>query len=320
MDENGIELRRDIAMACRARLIQARDELTKTRDSLRAKEADLVVLERTAQREASRLALLEAGRGELLTQEGAVKVYEFWLDVPGYSGPIEGAVASLTQYGDIQQVGVVHSRQKSGLGGGIVGGLLLGPVGAAAGVLATRKNQVSTTVREVDTRQLELSVAGPGYAWSCTANVSESTALRTLRDLIIARGSTSEKCSELETKSRSAVASLTSEICTLQHDIAEERMAASACQSACTEALDHYKKARLPVIQELRFSWECTPLALRILLIIIAPGLAVLWVMGLIEALFTGNEQLAFMLAVTGTVHLIFLAGAGLYYLHKTRS
>ena len=165
MESQEIDLLQDKAIALRTRVIRVKNRLMAAQSDYENKKKYLEKIKIKIKQAIQREQELRSGRGGLLGMECSVKVYEFWLELPGYSGPIQGASAQILQHGSLSQVGDVTSKSKSGLAGGIVGGLLLGPVGAAAGVLATRKNEVSTQVREVDTRKLEFVVQGPGYAW-----------------------------------------------------------------------------------------------------------------------------------------------------------
>ena len=144
------------------------------------------------QKASDRLAVLESGRGMQLESLNGASLCEFWIDVPGYSGPVRGATARITRTGDIQHVSEVTGSTKSGLGGAVAGGLLLGPVGAIVGNNMARKTTVQTKVRQVDTRQSELEVVGPGFAWSVRQSGSESDKLSRFRDLVNARGACTE--------------------------------------------------------------------------------------------------------------------------------
>jgi len=134
------------------------DQLTKLR-RLKAEETSLKAeLELASKRHNSLLS----GQGLFIDSFGPIIVHEFWIQIPGYSGPIKDASANIVLHGNVQTVGEVTSKKNSGLGGFIVGGALLGPAGAIAGTLLSRENETKTTMREFDTRKLELQVHGPG--------------------------------------------------------------------------------------------------------------------------------------------------------------
>lgn len=125
------------------------DQLTKLR-RLKAEETSLKAeLELASKRHNSLLS----GKGLLIDSFGPIIVHEFWIQIPGYSGPIKDTSANVVLHGNVQTVGEVTSKQNSGLGGSIVGVALLGPAGAIAGTLLSRKNETKTTMREFDSRK-----------------------------------------------------------------------------------------------------------------------------------------------------------------------
>lgn len=143
--------------------------------------------QRSVEHASARYEELDSGRGAMLATAGDAVLHEFWLSTPGYSGPVAGASARVTQHGDVHSVSDVKGTTKGGLGGAVVGGALFGPAGAVVGATVRRKTTVETTVRRVDTREYELEVLGPGFAYSARSVDGES--FRLFRDLLNAQGS-----------------------------------------------------------------------------------------------------------------------------------
>jgi hypothetical protein len=157
----------------------------------------------------SRLDSLKSGKGAVLANlYNTAIVYEYWIQVPGYSGTVLGATSRMSQTGDVHQVSLVQSTSKSGVGGAVAGGLggtlvggpLIGAAGAILGNNMARKTKVNTTVSQVDTRQVELEVVGPGYAWSTAYAHDALDAVRQFKDLVNARGSAPQ---DIDTQTRS---------------------------------------------------------------------------------------------------------------------
>lgn len=319
MSSMDIELLRDRSMQARARLQGVRLELKQAQEGLKQATNELATLEATFAQERERLQRLQSGRGDVLAQFGQVTVYEFWLDVPGYKGPIAGASASLLQHGNIQQVSDVRSHQKSGLGGGIVGGLLLGPLGAAAGVLATRKNQVSTVVREVDTRELEFAVSGPGFAWSCCFPYTYIENARALKDLIVARGSIGGRFDALLAEQNEVVAKLASQRQSLQQLIAARKQDIQTFTVESEQSLSVFREVRLPLRQEVRFSYECLSRTKQYALLLLGPVLLLAWMMTAAVLFGMGEGTLAVYVGFLTSLHIFLIIFFVFLYMFKNR-
>lgn len=319
MDNQDIELRRDSAMALRKELGNKR-QLLKVAQAEARKLALAISETNTESKEAiSRLKELEQGRGSLLVKDNPVTVYEYWLDIPGWSGSIRGATALVNMHGSLQQVGKVTSKSKSGLGGGIVGGLLLGPLGAAGGVLLTRKNEVKTRIESLDTRHVEFQISGPGYAWSTLANFSDAESLRRLRDLINARGSCNDNISELIRAQQSKVNEIRNRASLIDSKAKASKLALEEKEESYQEIKQRYAMEVLPVSLDLKFRWQCLPAALQWVVALSGP---VLWV-ALIIALLgvgVGSIQPAFTyLAISVGLHSMIMFGIFVYYLLRIR-
>lgn len=202
---------------------------------------------RTAQ---SRLDELESGRGALVATVAAVQLYEFWLDLPGYSGPGNGATARLSESGNVYSVSDVTGNTKGGLGGAVVGGLVAGPVGAIVGSNVRRKTTVETKTRTVDTRKYDLEILGPGFAYSIQRSTPEE--LRRFRDLINARGSSGQTAESLVVSQRELVKQATDQVESAQGEYARidsmlreaqkhSARLAGECRAACESTSDRLR-------------------------------------------------------------------------------
>lgn len=257
MDSQEIELRQDSAMLLRTDMRSKKINLKEANAKHREISSTVAVLGEELKHATSRLAELQSGRGKTLASEPDIKIFEFWLSIPGYSGNIRNAKAEMIMHGSLQHVSNVSSTSKSGLGGGIVGGLIFGPLGAAAGVLATRKSKVSTQVQQVDTRQVELQITGPGYAWSVLAHSGYADKFRALRDLINAYGSSPKGIQD-------SLRAQTTTVNLLQEKLATQK---AYLQLAAKEAEERsvvyeitkkeFKTTRLSLIADLKFRWAC---------------------------------------------------------------
>lgn len=267
----------------------------------------------------SRLKELERGRGSLLVDDNSVAVYEYWLDIPGWSGSIRGATAHVTMHGSLQQVGNVTSKSKSGLGGGIVGGLLLGPLGAAGGVLLTRKNEVKTRIENLDTRHIEFQISGPGYAWSTLATFRDAESLRWLRDLINARGSCNDNISDLITAQQSKVNEIGSRVSLIELEMKATELALEEKEQSYQEIKQRYAKVILPVFLDLKFRWQCLPAALQWVVALSGP---VLWAVLIIALLGVGIGSIQpalTCLAISVGLHTVVMLSMFAYYLLRIR-
>jgi hypothetical protein len=266
-----------------------------------------------------RLRELESGRGAQLASDAGVTVYEFWLEIPGYEGPIRGARAELTQRGDVHQVSDVTGTTRSGLGGAVVGGLLLGPVGAVAGLVARRKNTIKTEIRTVDTRECELCIDGPGYAWSTIAGPSAATALREIRDSINARGSSVEDVRDVASKHRDAMVvgasavEQTEAACVAANEVTAQKRAAYDAE------WDQYSGIRPPILLDGLARWDRAgwlgKSAAIVAMIVFGPLMLGAWAGGIAVA----HADMAWAAGATGAAHMAALVAAAVYYVKRVR-
>lgn len=276
-DPSGLVERLQSSEILRRSAVEERRRFDEARRAERAAAATHQTALRTLQAARTRDDELQSGRGALLCKAVGVVVYEFWLELPGFAGPIQGAAARLEQTGDIHQVSDVNNKQKSGLGGAVVGGLLLGPVGAVAGLAATRKNTIKTTVRAVDTRKFELEVRGPGYAWSTVQGPGHEDNLRKLRDTINARGSSGADIRDV-LAAHGRVLSEQVERATHLESVSLSTSATTALQKQTLAlAVGQYTSARLPFTRYVSARWARSGALQRVMLIAFAPILLTAW-------------------------------------------
>ena len=241
------------------------------------------------------LADLSAGKGGVLAEVGTARVYGFWLDVPGYSGPIRGATARLTQHGDVHQVSDVKGTTKGGLGGAAVGAVLLGPAGAIVGAVASRKTTVNTEIRTVDTRKFELEVIGPGFAWSTNAGPKSEYTLKKFRDAVNGRSTSNDDIQDAIAKQNDVVESAR---LALVHSTEVEQAAAASLADALSlhdKIMAEYLELRLPLWQDLKARVSKSTLLFRILVVVIGPVLLMAWA-GYV-ALMPASDQMAIKIA-----------------------
>lgn len=276
MDSQEIELRQDSAMLLRTDMRLKKSNLKEANAKHREITSNVTALGEELKYATNRLDELKSGRGKKLASAPNIEVFEFWLSIPGYQGSIQKAKAEMTMHGSLQHVSNVSSTSKSGLGGGIVGGLVFGPLGAAAGVLATRKNKISTHVQQVDTRQVELQITGPGYAWSALAHSGYADKFRELRDLINAYGSSPKSIQDSLREQTTTVNILQLKSIKLkaQHQIAANE--AEERKLAYEATKKDFTSTRLPLITDLKFRWECLSSFWQWLAIICGPALLVI--------------------------------------------
>jgi hypothetical protein len=303
---------RDDALEERSRLAQA---VAASKAATSAHEAAL----RTLDEANARLRELQSGRGAEVAAAVGVTVYEFWIDTPRYSGSVRGATAEVTQTGDVHHVSDVTGTTKSGLGGAVVGGLLFGPVGAAAGLVATRKNNVKTQVRTVDTRQFEFRIVGPGFAWSTVQGPESGSNLRDLRDAINARGSSLD---DLQTVASQHVGIVRREtLAATQAGAAAQSANATLSQEqhAYEMAWAHYSKVRLPILLDLRARWARAGVFKRGAAVAFGPVVLAAWIIALAVALRLRREDLALGAYATAAGQLAAVAAIAVHYVKTIR-
>jgi hypothetical protein len=308
MDSQEIELRQDSAMLLRTDMRSKKISLKKANAKHREITSTVAVLGEELKYATSRLDELKSGRGKKLASAPDIEVFEFWLSIPGYQGSIQKAKAEMTLHGSLQHVSNVSSTSKSGLGGGIVGGLVFGPLGAAAGVLATRKNKVSTHVQQVDTRQVELQITGPGYAWSVLAHSGYGDKFRELRDLINACGSSLKSIQESIREQSTTVSLLQEKSAKQQSHLKLAAKEAEERNVAYEIAKNEFTNTRLPLLTDLKFRWECLSSFWQWLAILGGPVLLVILAGITTYARFTDQPWLSHAIALAVADVLLWCA------------
>ena len=263
------------------------------------------------------LQQLEAGWGAPLVQVGPATLYEFWLQVPGYSGTVRGFSASTSQTGQIQHVSHVTSKTTSGAGCAALGCLAAGPIGAVAGATMGKKNDVRTDVEVIDNRRFEIQVVGPGVAWSYVGNYLIEDSVRSFRDLLLARSTNMDDPRSLAIGQKEVVAvkSRSTELEYMRLKEADDRLrhASASFESAWGD----YEEARLSVPNDLIARWNRSSGFIRILSMILGPVLTISWIGAIVIGAILNNVNTPNIIAVAivvGIVQLVLLAILGFYY------
>ncbi|MBW6509514.1 MAG: hypothetical protein K0A94_08205 [Desulfuromonadales bacterium] len=307
------------ADALKQAVLTARQKCREARKLVnRARDGQKVALIRL-QQAMERLSELQSGRGEKLVSVGPATVFEFWIDVPGYSGPVRGTKSRVTQYGDFEYISNTKGTSKGGLGGALVGGALLGPTGAVVGALASRRTTVETDVEEVDNRQFELEVTGPGFAWSTVQNPDTESTLKKFRDVTNARGSNNDDVRTLASAQSSLVESLRE----------SSSRAAAACESAAAilnertdayiQAWDVYTSARLPLLEDLRARWANIGIAARVGFVVCGPVVLASLIVLVTVTLARNNNADISLIVWTTALYMLALSVTFVVYLYRVR-
>lgn len=304
MDSQEIEVRQDSAMLLRSDMRSKKGSLNEANSKYRQISSNIIVLDEELKHATVRLAELQSGKGKSLASAPDIEVFEFWLKIPGYQGSIQNAKAEITSHGSLQHVSNVSSTSKSGLGGGIVGGLVFGPLGAAAGVLATRKNKVSTNIQKIDTRQVELQITGPGYAWSVLAHSGYSETFRQLRDLVNAYGSSAKNIQNSLLEQTKKVDSLKEKSIRLKADLNVAAKDAEERKLAYESTRKKFASTRLPLIIDLKFRWSCLSMFWKWVAILCGPAVFVI---------LAGTSVYARLTAQPWLNEVIYLASANVF-------
>lgn len=318
MDSKDLVTRLEISVRFQQAVLSTRQDLINTRIFLFEKEKSVNLAISTYDSAKSRLSELISGRGAILARVGPATLYEFWLDVPGYSGTVKGAKAQLTQRGDIHQVSDVKGATKGGLGGAIVGAAF-GPAGAVVGAVVGRKTTVKTEVREVDTRQYELEINGPGYAWSVIYGPGQVSALRKFRDMVNARGSRTDDVKTLVEKQSFWVKFKYNEVEKAKSELTSTHDLYMQKQNIYNQKWNEYLNLRLSVLEDLRARWFRSNLLTHIFITLIGPVAFVAWIMFFLIANHFTDPMPRVIASIIGIVYLAILIGAVAYYLIRVR-
>jgi hypothetical protein len=254
-------------------IIAAREEWHSARRSARTVDHSMRASEAEIGRIQTRLNELQSGRGKRLggLGFGQATVYEFWLELPGYSGPIAGAFAQLGLQGILNHVSNVSGNTKGGLGTAVVGGLLFGPAGAVGGAIIGRKTTVNTKVQQVDTRQYELQVVGPGYAWSTIGDAAAEYSFRRFRDLVNARSSSTESIEVLIRNTQNQIEQKRKTISSISSSSLSANQKAEAANIKYNRLLGEYQRKRLPLLDDISIRFEESGLGGKLMFLLTGP-------------------------------------------------
>jgi len=324
VEENDLLTRFAEAAALRRAVMAARLGYGSAQTALNSAGAGEKNSQKALQKAAARLAELESGRGAKLASIGQATLYEFWVTVPGYSGPVRGASARVIQHGDVQYVSKVSSKSHSGIPGGLVGGAVLAPLGLAplgaiGGVLATRKTKVKTDVKKVDTRQFELEVTGPGFTWSATYAPAFAGLLEGFKNKANARGSSTDDVKALALSQTERVRAIQSSSANAGAARQTAAAAMEEARAARTSAWNEYATARLPIADDLRTRWAKSGTSWRVIAALVGPGMLAVWVLLLVVGLTTGNSGVVSVATTIAALHLLTVAVLALLFFYRVR-
>jgi hypothetical protein len=319
MDSNDLVKRLEVSERFLPAVLSAKQDQQKACIVVSAKGQSDNLAARSYNSVNARLAELTSGRGSILSKVGPATLYEFWLDVPGYSGTVKGAKAKLTQRGDIHQVSDVKGSTKGGLGGAAIGALAFGPVGAVVGAVVRRKTTVKTDVREVDTRQYELEIIGPGYAWSIIHGPDHAAALQKFRDMVNARGSRNDDVKALAYEQSSLVANKLAEAKSAQNALNSAFDFAMQKQTTYDHVWDDYLKLRRPIFHDLCARWIRSSRLTRIFVALVGPVTLVAWITFFFIAKYFTDPMPREIAGIIGIVHISIILGLVAYYFSRVR-
>lgn len=267
----------------------------------------------------SRLSELKSGRGKLLDQIESAKIYEFWFEFPGYSGPNKGAAARLTEHGAIQQVSNVSGGTKGGLGGAAVGGLIFGPAGAIVGSVVGRKTTVKTDIQTVDNRKFELELGVPGFFWSTIAGPGAEASFRRFRDIVNARGTSPDDIKLLTAEQEEFVKREREHEASAKNSLTSAEKIVEQENSNYNEIWNKYKKLRLPILEDLKARWNRSGPIQKFFVITLGPIMMLaLAICFLLSIMFPASvlKQLVFILLF---IQIVILVSAAYTYIVKVR-
>ncbi|MGD0021794.1 MAG: hypothetical protein ABSC54_05770 [Smithellaceae bacterium] len=303
----------------RETVLSVRKGLKEVKQTAHNAATSYVTARQTLDAAAFHLRELKSGRGALLAQISGASIYEFWFEFVGYSGPAKGASARLTQHGVIQQVSNVTGKTKGGLGGAAVGGLVFGPAGAIVGAVARRKTIVKTNVQTVDNRTFELELTVPGFAWSTIAGPEAEAAFRMFRDIVNARGTSSDDIKAFIAKQEDFVRRK-QEIAGAAGDALKSSDELVLQGKASYDAMwDKYMALRLPVLLDLRARWDRSGLLLRLITITLGPLMMLAWVVCFLLSVISSAPVPGELAPTIVSLWAAILVGAAIFYIIKVR-
>ena len=314
MDSKDLVTRLEASEYFRPSVLSARQELLKACTAVSEKAKCEISARSSYNSSNSRFAELTSGRGSIIAKAGPATLYEFWIDIPGYSGSVKGAKARLTQRGDVHQVSDVKGATKGGLGGAAIGALAFGPAGAIVGAVVGRKTTVKTDVREVDSRQFELEIIGPGFAWSIVDGPDQAATFQKFRDLVNARGSRTDNVKALADAQSSIVARKHTDVKSAQAEYKSAFDFADQKQAAYDHVWNDYLIIRLPILLDIRTRWMRSNLLSRFLVTLIGPVILLAWISGYFMGKLFTDPTIGEVAVIVGMVHIAIIIGIIIYY------
>lgn len=308
-----------IAEQHRSAVLEARVGVESSTSLLRAQQEAHAAAVEAVQSAKVRLAQLESGRGAPIAHAGAATLYEFWLDLPGYSGPVRGMSASLTQHGHIQQVSDVRGTSSNGCGCATLGGCLGGPLGAILGALLGRKQEVHTDLRTVDHRQFELQVTGPGVAWSLVSAPSAEAAVRKFRDRLYARSTNTDDPQALAVAQRGILVAKEAAAYAEYRKVPSVEKCLHDAVAALESAWNAYEAVRPPLREDLVARWLRSSIPWKLAIISSGPILFALWLGYIVYSAVTANATVLLVGIGLAAAHLLSLLFVSLYFRSRVR-
>lgn len=300
-------------------VILARENLRQAKKALQSQRQATNDCSRAAEEARLWLQQLEGGWGAPIASLGPATLYEFWLELPGYSGPVRGFSATLSQTGQVQHVSRVSSKTNSGAGCATVGCFLGGCPGAILGAILGKKNNVRTDVDVIDTRRFEILVTGPGVAWSYVGKGSIEDSIRNFRDLLIARSSNLDDPKVLAISQRKVVEVKNRTLDSEQMKLQDAANLLANARSQYESFWSDYETVRLPVHSDLVERWKRSPRLLRTLILLFGPVAAAGWITSIVYSIVAQPSPYRVIGIVTGLLHILVVALFAVYYRIETR-
>ncbi len=303
----------------RGYVIAARENLEWAKKAFQSQQGATKLAVQAAEAAKLWLEQLEGGWGAPIAWVGPATLYEFWLDVPGYGGPVRGFSASTSQTGQIQHVSRVSSRTTSGAGCATVGCCAGGPLGAILGAILGKTNDVRTDVDVVDNRRFEIQIIGPSVAWSYVGNYSIEDSVRSFRDLLIARSTNTDDPKVLAVSQREVVAvkNRSTDLEYMKLQDAEDLR--NQAQASYESAWSDYENVRLPVRDDLIARWKRSTPLVKSLIVVFGPVLATGWIASIVYSILAQPVPYRAIGILVGLLQILLFAGFVVYYRVEAR-
>jgi len=80
-----------------------------------------------------------------------------------------------------------------------------------------------------------------------------------------------------------------------------------------------YQSSKLPLLEELRFSWDCLSSFQQYTILTFGPFLLVAWMIALAVLFGTGRENVAMYVGILASAHVSVILGLSAIYLFRNR-